>query len=88
MWFNGRSSEDVAIKIMKNNDEQERLKLLQEAAIMGQFAHKNVVRLHGVVTMGEPVSGGWPEEREEEGERGNYLQYLIRNYFMIDIVAE
>jgi hypothetical protein len=32
------------------------LKLLQEAAIMGQFAHKCVVRLLGVVTVGEPVS--------------------------------
>ena len=36
--------------------DEHRLKLLQEAAIMGQFVHKNVVRLHGVVTVGEPVS--------------------------------
>jgi len=56
VWFNGCSSVDVAIKTLKGKDEQERLKLLQEAAIMGQFAHKNVVRLHGVVTVGEPVS--------------------------------
>jgi serine/threonine protein kinase len=31
------------------------VKLLQEAAIMGQFAHPNVVRLNGVVTVGEPT---------------------------------
>lgn len=36
--------------------EEDQVKLLQEAAIMGQFAHKNVVKLHGVVTVGEPVS--------------------------------
>ena len=36
--------------------EDESVKFLQEAAIMGQFRHPNIVRLHGVVTMGEPVS--------------------------------
>ena len=36
--------------------ETEKVKLLQEGAIMGQFQHSNVVRLHGVVTVGEPVS--------------------------------
>ena len=46
---------DVAIKTVKSSAEQERVKLLQEAAIMGQFAHSNVVRLHGVVTVGDPV---------------------------------
>ena len=30
--------------------ESERVKFLREAAIMGQFLHNNVVRLHGVVT--------------------------------------
>ncbi len=46
----------MAVKIVKSNKEEERVKLLQEAAIMGQFAHKNVVKLHGVITVGEPVS--------------------------------
>ena len=50
------TSISVAIKSVKNSTEQERVKLLQEAAIMGQFAHKYVVRLLGVVTVGEPVS--------------------------------
>lgn len=52
---------NVAIKTVKNSTELERVKLLQEAAIMGQFAHNNVVRLHGVVTVGEPVrkKGKW-----------------------------
>ena len=56
MWFNGHTPINVAIKTVKNSTEQERVKLLQEAAIMGQFAHKYVVRLMGVVTVGEPVS--------------------------------
>jgi len=57
-WLNGINSEllDVAVKTVKATSDIERIKLLQEAAIMGQFAHRNVVRLLGVVTVGEPVS--------------------------------
>lgn len=55
VWFNGMPPVNVAIKTVKNSTEQERVKLLQEAAIMGQFAHSYVVRLLGVVTVGEPV---------------------------------
>ena len=36
--------------------ENDKVKFLQEAAIMGQFLHPNVVKLFGVVTVGEPVS--------------------------------
>ena len=39
-----------------NTTEEDRVKFLQEAAIMGQFNHPNVVKLYGVVTVGEPVS--------------------------------
>ena len=47
----------VAVKVVKTEaEEMQRVKLLQEAAIMGQFAHPNVVRLNGVVTVGDPVS--------------------------------
>ena len=37
------------------NEESEKVKL-QEAAINGQFKHPNVVKLFGVVTVGESVS--------------------------------
>ena len=48
---------DVAVKMLRPDaPEDEKVKLLQEAAIMGQFLHPNVVKLHGVVTVGEPVS--------------------------------
>ena len=47
----------VAVKMLKpGSDETDQVKFLQEAAIMGQFKHPNVIRLHGVVTVGKPVS--------------------------------
>ena len=48
---------EVAIKTLQPEaKEEEKVKFLQEAAINGQFRHPNIVRLHGVVTVGEPVS--------------------------------
>ena len=41
---------DVAVKMLQDGaSEQEKIKFLQEAAIMSQFNHSNVIRLHGVV---------------------------------------
>ena len=45
---------EVAVKVLK--DESEKVKLLKEAAIMGQFAHPNIVQLYGLTTIIEPVS--------------------------------
>lgn len=57
MWAHANERHEVAVKMLKPDaTDQDRLKLLQEAAIMGQFSHKNIVKLHGVVTVGEPVS--------------------------------
>ena len=48
---------EVAVKTLKEGSgEEDRVKFLQEAAIMGQFKHPNVVTMYGVVTTGEPVS--------------------------------
>ena len=48
---------EVAVKTLKEGaGEEDKVKFLQEAAIMGQFSHPNVVTLYGVVTEGEPVS--------------------------------
>ena len=50
---------EVAVKTLKEEaGEGDKIKFLQEAAIMGQFFHPNVVRLYGVVTEGEPVMHG------------------------------
>ena len=47
----------MAVKTLKEGSEEEdRVKFLQEAAIMRQFKHPNVVEMYGVVTQGEPVS--------------------------------
>ena len=52
-----RGSVEVAVKTLnKGSMEQDKVKFLQEAAIMGQFKHPNVVEMYGVVTEGEPVS--------------------------------
>ena len=55
-WDSKMGLRDVAIKTLKDDrSESCRVKLLQEAAIMGQFRHPNIVQIYGVVTMGEPV---------------------------------
>ena len=47
----------MAVKELKSGAvEEDRVKFLQEAAIMSQFNHTNVVKLHGIVTIDEPVS--------------------------------
>ena len=46
----------MAVKTLKEGSkEDDRVKFLQEAAIMAQFKHPNVVEMYGVVTLGEPV---------------------------------
>ncbi|XP_019855623.1 PREDICTED: serine/threonine-protein kinase STE20-like isoform X3 [Amphimedon queenslandica] len=56
VWHSPTGEVKVAIKMLpKACKEEEKIKLLQEAAIMGQFSHSNVVTLHGVVTVGEPL---------------------------------
>ena len=47
----------VAVKTLKSTaSNDERIKLLQEAVIMGQFRHPHILKLHGVVSLSEPVS--------------------------------
>ncbi len=57
LWHSPVGIRHVAIKLLNENaTESDKIKFLQEAAINGQFHHRNVVNLIGVVTMGEPVS--------------------------------
>ena len=57
VWLLSGGSKEVAVKVLKEgSSEEDKVKFLQEAAINGQFWHPNVVRLMGVVTVGEPVS--------------------------------
>ena len=42
--------EEVAVKTMKGEcSEEDRIKFLQEAAIMGQFDHPNIVKVMGIM---------------------------------------
>ena len=42
--------EEVAVKTMKGEcNEEDRVKLLQEAAMMGQFDHSNIVKVVGIM---------------------------------------
>ena len=44
-------STEVAVKTLNDkSNNKDRLRFLQEAAIMCQFDHQNVIKLHGVVT--------------------------------------
>ena len=65
MSSNGEDEEvEVAVKTLKEGSgEEDRVKFLQEAAIMGQFKHHNVVTMYGVVTQGEPVSQHRTQQR-------------------------
>ena len=57
IWQSPAGAVEVAVKILKlESDENDRVKFLQEAAINGQFRHPNIVKLLGVITVGEPVS--------------------------------
>ena len=57
LWHSPAGSKEVAVKTLWDEaKESERVKFLQEAAIMGQFHHPNIITLQGVVTVGEPVS--------------------------------
>ena len=56
-WSISGTTKELAIKTLRGElPEEEKVRFLQEAAIMGQFFHPNVVKLYGVVTVSDPVS--------------------------------
>ena len=56
MWKDGPRSVPVAVKLLKEGaSEIDKVKFLQEAAIMAQFKHPNVVSLYGVVNKDQSV---------------------------------
>ena len=57
VWQSSRGAREVAVKMLQHRPTTEdTVRFLQEAAIMGQFRHPNIVQLMGVVTVEEPVS--------------------------------
>ena len=57
LWTVGGHTQELAVKTLKPGaSDEDKVKFLQEAAINGQFSHSNVIKMHGIVTLGEPVS--------------------------------
>ena len=75
MWKpSTRKKVEVAVKTLNGNvSTKDRVRFLQEAAIMCQFDHQNVIKLHGVVT-DEPVM--IVLEYASRGDLGNLLIQL------------
>ena len=47
---------EVAVKTMENGaSEEERIKFLQEAAIMGQFNNPYIIKIYGAIITTQPV---------------------------------
>lgn len=61
VWRSGGSSADIAVKSFtaQSTDDRavNRVRLLQEAIIMGQFTNPNVIHFHGMVITKDTVSG-------------------------------
>lgn len=58
VWHNlpNTSQVEVAVKTLKNMaSEQEKIKFLQEAAIMGQFDHPYIIQIFGIVVAKKEV---------------------------------
>ena len=56
VWSVGGEEREVAVKSLADGStEEKRIQFLQEAAIMGQFKHPNVITLHGVLLDCDPV---------------------------------
>ena len=48
---------EVAVKTMENGaSEEDRVKFLQEAAIMGQFKNPYILKIYGALITSQPVS--------------------------------
>jgi len=61
LWRSAKSNTGVPVEVALKSltegaSDVDEVKFLQEAAIMAQFEHPNVISLYGVVTKGNPVS--------------------------------
>ena len=59
LWYSQSGNKEVAVKVMRDEStDKDKIKILQEAVIMGQFSHQHVVKFYGILTLMEPVSLG------------------------------
>ena len=55
VWKKGDKEIEVALKRLNKRGAQDKVKFLQEATLMAQFRHPNVINLLGVCSKHEPV---------------------------------
>ena len=72
-WTDDDVTHEVAVKTLNNQaSETDRIRFFQEAAIMGQFLHENVIRLYGMIK-DDPAMIVL-----EYAMKGDLRQYLIK----------
>lgn len=77
-WYSHTGNREVAVKVMRDGStEKDKIKVLQEAVIMGQFSHQHVVQFYGILTLMEPVSVA--------GVHGNIQYNACNNSTYIDV---
>ena len=73
VWRNGTQRIDVALKLLNaDSSEEDKVRFLQEAAIMVQFKHPNVLFLYGVVSKTKPV-----------GKTVKYSHFPLNSYVIV-----
>lgn len=76
----------VALKSLAS--EENKIKFLQEAVIVGQFKHPNIVKLHGVVTTGKPVSYSYTNMTHTMGSPQTMMLLVALQQFVCSKIAE
>ena len=72
-WTEGDVTHEVAIKTLNSQaSETDKIRFFQEATIMGQFLHENVIRLYGMIR-DDPAMIVL-----EYAMKGDLRQYLIK----------
>ena len=54
-WKKGDREIEVALKTLNKTETQDKVKFLQEASLMAQFKHPNIINLFGVASKHQPV---------------------------------
>jgi len=71
-WTDDDTSKKVAVKTLnKQAVEKDKIKFFQEAALMAQFIHDNIIRMYGMVTKDPAMIV------LEYAKRGDLRAYLV-----------
>jgi len=71
-WRDDERSKEVAVKTLNQKaSDQDKIKFFQEAALMAQFVHDNVIRMYGMITTDPAMIV------LEYAKKGDLREYLI-----------